>query len=105
MAATNAEIRALFDTQCGAIRRRDLDVLMSLYAPDIVYFDVVPPLRYDGAAALRARFLEWFDGYQSGTVVVGHFCASHDPAFRGPPARTKPRHCWLSPVLDRKSVV
>ncbi|WP_281026255.1 hypothetical protein [Rhizobium sp. BK418] len=27
---------------------------MSLYSPDIVYFDVVPPLRFIGTDAVRA---------------------------------------------------
>jgi len=44
---------------------KDIDRLMSLYSPDIVYFDVVPPLRYAGAAALRARFVQWFDRWKS----------------------------------------
>jgi ketosteroid isomerase-like protein len=34
-----------------------------VYSPDIVYFDVVPPLRYVGSAALRERFTRWFDGF------------------------------------------
>jgi ketosteroid isomerase-like protein len=45
------------------MRMKDLDRLMALYSPDVVYFDVVPPLRYVGSAALRARFAVWFDGY------------------------------------------
>jgi ketosteroid isomerase-like protein len=65
MASTGSEIRELFDRQSGAIRMKDVDGLMSLYSADIVYFDVVPPLRYVGSAALRGRFREWFDGYQS----------------------------------------
>jgi ketosteroid isomerase-like protein len=29
------------------------------------YFDVVPPLRYTGSAAVRRNFLRWFDGFKS----------------------------------------
>jgi ketosteroid isomerase-like protein len=43
---------------------KDLDRLMALYADDVVYFDLVPPLRYSGAAALRARFEDWFPRWQ-----------------------------------------
>jgi uncharacterized protein (TIGR02246 family) len=64
VASTQSEIRALLDRQFEAIRTKDIDRLMSLYAPDVVYFDVVPPLHYVGAAALRRRFSEWFDGYE-----------------------------------------
>jgi ketosteroid isomerase-like protein len=45
---------------------KDIDRLMSDYAHDIIYFDIVPPLQYIGSAALRDRFLEWFEGYKSG---------------------------------------
>jgi ketosteroid isomerase-like protein len=61
-----SEIRAVLDSRSEAVRVKDLERLMSHYSPDIVYFDVVPPLQYSGAAALRGRFSEWFDGYQSG---------------------------------------
>jgi ketosteroid isomerase-like protein len=37
---------------------------MSFYSPDVFYFDVVPGLQYTGSAALRRRFLEWFDGFK-----------------------------------------
>lgn len=69
------------------MRAKDIDRLMPLYAPDIVYFDVVPPLRFNGSAALRDRFLRWFDGWrgpiglqirdptvvESGDIAVAHW--------------------------------
>jgi uncharacterized protein (TIGR02246 family) len=71
MATPQSEMTALVNAQAEAIRTKDLDRLMSLYSPDIVYFDVVPPLRYVGSAALRSRFLTWFDGYQ-GPISYDH---------------------------------
>ncbi len=65
MAATDAEIRKLFDRRSEAFRTKDIEAVMSVYAPDIVYFDLVPPLRYAGAPALRARFLDWFGRWKS----------------------------------------
>lgn len=61
-----SEIRELLDSRSEAIRTKNLDGLMSHYSPDIIYYDVVPPLQYVGAAALRGRFLAWFDGYRGG---------------------------------------
>lgn len=58
-----SEVRALLDSQSEAIRIKDIDRLMSHYSPDIVYFDLVPPLQYAGSAALRGRFLDWFDRF------------------------------------------
>jgi ketosteroid isomerase-like protein len=37
---------------------------MSLYSPDSIYFDVVPPLQFAGSAAIRSNFLRWFDEYE-----------------------------------------
>jgi uncharacterized protein (TIGR02246 family) len=83
MASTESEVRALFDSQFEAIRTKDVDRLMSVYSPDIVYFDVVPPLRFVGSAALRARFSEWFEGY-TGPVEIDirdwHIVAGADSA-------------------------
>jgi ketosteroid isomerase-like protein len=87
MGSTRSEIGALYESQFDAIHAKDLDRLMSCYSPDIVYFDVVPPLRYAGSAALRGRFSDWFDGFRgpidmdvrdlsistSGDIAVAHW--------------------------------
>jgi ketosteroid isomerase-like protein len=64
MASTQSEIRALLDGRSEAVRAKDIDRLMSFYSPEIVYFDIVPGLQYTGSAALRPRFLEWFDNFE-----------------------------------------
>lgn len=63
MVSTESEVRALLDSQREAARTKDIDRLMACFSPDIVYFDVVPPLQFVGSAALRRRFLEWFGGF------------------------------------------
>jgi ketosteroid isomerase-like protein len=60
MASLQAEVSALFDRRAEAITAGVIDRLMALYDPEIVYFDLVPPLRYAGADALRERFSDWF---------------------------------------------
>lgn len=62
---TAPEIEALLDRRGRAAWDKDLDGLMAAFAPEIVYFDIVPPLRYSGAAALRDRFADWFSRWQS----------------------------------------
>ncbi len=59
-------IAALVESRSKAIRTKNLDRLMSYYASSIIYFDVVPPLQYVGSVALRNRFSNWFEGYESG---------------------------------------
>ena len=87
MDSTQSEVRVLLDNQSAAMRSKDIDRLIALYSPDIVYFDVVSPLQYAGAAALRRRFLQWFDGWKgsigmeirdlnilaSGDIAVAHW--------------------------------
>jgi ketosteroid isomerase-like protein len=65
MASNESEIRTLLERWSEAARAKDIDRLMAVYSPDIVYFDVVPPLQYAGSAAVRANFLRWFDGWES----------------------------------------
>jgi ketosteroid isomerase-like protein len=73
MTSVDSEIRAHLEDQLEAIETKDLERLMGRYSDDVVYFDVVPPLRFVGSAALRERFTTWFDastapsGWTSGT--------------------------------------
>ncbi|WP_152363228.1 YybH family protein [Microlunatus speluncae] len=60
MTSIESKIKALLDRRGLAAWEKDLDGLMSVFAPEVVYFDLVPPLRYTGAEALRERFRDWF---------------------------------------------
>jgi ketosteroid isomerase-like protein len=44
MGSTQSQIAALLESQSQAVRAKNVDRLMSLYSPDIIYYDVVPPL-------------------------------------------------------------
>jgi ketosteroid isomerase-like protein len=70
--ASEADVITLLQRRSAAIREKDIDRLMSFYSRDIVYFDLVPPLQYTGAAALRERFVHWFGSYQSSIVQELH---------------------------------
>jgi ketosteroid isomerase-like protein len=63
-AMDEADIRRRIDRGVEAIRAMDLEGVMSLYAPDIVSFDVEPPLRHVGAAAKRNNWMGVFAAYQ-----------------------------------------
>jgi ketosteroid isomerase-like protein len=69
MTSTETEVKVLLEDWSGAVRMKDIDQLMSLYAPDAVYFDLVPPLRFAGAAEIRRNFLRWFGSWQSSIGV------------------------------------
>jgi ketosteroid isomerase-like protein len=56
----DAAIRERIDSMAQAIRSKDIDTLMTHYAPDVVVFDVMPPLDVKGARAYRENFERWF---------------------------------------------
>ncbi len=57
------QIRGLIDNKVKAVRAKDIDGATSNYAPDVLSFDVVNPLRYFGAEAIRKRLEEWFSSF------------------------------------------
>ena len=59
-----AEIRRLLDERIRALHDKNIEGLMSIYAPEVVSFDIVPPLRYVGADAFRKVWEEVFFVYQ-----------------------------------------
>ena len=69
MTSTETEVKVFLEEWSEAVRVKDIDRLMSLYAPDAVYFDVVPPLRFAGGAEIRRNFLRWFGSWQSSIGV------------------------------------
>ena len=48
-----AQIRQLVDNWAKALRAKDVDGLMANYSPDMLLFDLAPPLQYKGAEAYR----------------------------------------------------
>lgn len=65
-ASDQAQIRRLLDNWVQALRAKDVNGVMSHYAPDILVFDLAPPLQYRGADECRKNWEAWF------------------PTFRGP---------------------
>ncbi len=59
-----AEIIRVLEGGVEAVRARDIDGVMSIYAPELVAFDIVPPLRYVGADAYRKPWEEVFSSFQ-----------------------------------------
>ena len=63
-ATDEAHIRQRINTCVAALRAMDLEGLMLLYAPDIVSFDLGPPLRHTGAKAKEKNWADAFAIYQ-----------------------------------------
>jgi uncharacterized protein (TIGR02246 family) len=79
-----AKIRQLIDGFQRAIRAKDLGGVLSVYAPDIVSFDLVPPMQHVGIAAYRrpweATFAS-FEGPIGYQVSDLHITATDEVAF------------------------
>ncbi len=58
-----AEIQRLLDDGIRSLHDKNIEGVMSLYAQEVVTFDIVPPLRYLGAEALRKLWEEVFSVY------------------------------------------
>ena len=64
-ATDEAQIRTLIENWAKALRAKNVDAVMSIYAPEFLAFDLAPPLQHR-VEAYRKGLEEWF------------------PTFRGP---------------------
>ena len=78
-AIDESEIRLRIEKLVEAIRAMDLEGVMSSFTPDVVSFDIEPPLQHVGAAAKRKNWANAFSAYERPlgyeirdlTIVVG----------------------------------
>ena len=59
-----AEIQRLLDEGIRSLHDKNIEGVMSMYAQEVVTFDIVPPLRYRGADAFRKVWEEVFSSFQ-----------------------------------------
>ena len=57
------ELRAIVAERVEAVRAKDPGPLAARQASGVVTFDVLPPLRTRGSAAVEEKTRSWFDGY------------------------------------------
>jgi ketosteroid isomerase-like protein len=62
--STEAVLRKHIDELGQAIRDKNVDHLMTFYAPDVVVFDVRPPLDTCGTGEIRKNFERWFASFE-----------------------------------------
>jgi uncharacterized protein (TIGR02246 family) len=83
-AAAERQIRALLDNVADAIRAKETDAVIVHYAPDVLAFDLLPPLQYVGTEAIGKRLSEWFSSFQGSLGFEMHhlsITAGDDVAF------------------------
>ena len=57
------ELRALVDERVAAVAAKDPKPLAARLHPDVVTFNVIPPMHARGSAAVEAATRTWFDSY------------------------------------------
>jgi uncharacterized protein (TIGR02246 family) len=57
-------IRAVVDDWLTAVRAKDTARAISHYAPEVVSFDLAPPLEYRGTEAIRRSLDGWFSTFR-----------------------------------------
>jgi ketosteroid isomerase-like protein len=63
--AEQAAIATLLERHAQAIRDKDADATLAVYAPELVLCDLAPPLARAGAAAVDRKILSaWFDTWR-----------------------------------------
>ena len=59
-----AAIRDLIEGFVKAFRHKDMNGVMSVFAPEVVSFDLGPPLQHGGGETFITRWQELFESYQ-----------------------------------------
>ncbi|MBF6193876.1 nuclear transport factor 2 family protein [Nocardia implantans] len=77
------ELRRTIDKAVEGLRVKDLDALKRLYTPDVVSFDVEPPLQHVGIAAKLENWAKVFQFFEKVTYEVRDltFTVGGDVAF------------------------
>ena len=57
---TEVQIQQVMDEWVAAVKARDTERLMALYASDVVVYDYPPPLQHIGVEQHRRSFEQWF---------------------------------------------
>lgn len=82
--SSEAQIRALMDDRAKAARAKDVDRILSHFAPDVRSFEFEPPLQIVGSAAVRKACETGYSAFQGSfdyEVSDLHIAAGDDVAF------------------------
>ena len=107
--ADESEVRTVIDALADAVRARDVDAMLALCAPNVVVFDLLPPLAHEGTDAVEGAWvaplqslegqaeyeIEHLDVAVGGDVAFGHALTP----FGGTTKEGGRTHAWLRSTL------
>lgn len=73
-ASSETEIRQWMNDFKQAFEAKDTKAVMALYAPDVLAYDIVPPLQYVGSDAYGKDFATYFAGYKGPVTLEYRDC-------------------------------
>lgn len=73
-ASSEAEVRQWMNDFKQAFEAKDTKAVMALYAPDVLAYDIVPPLQYVGADAYAKDYDTYFAGYKGPVTLEFRDC-------------------------------
>jgi ketosteroid isomerase-like protein len=73
-ASSDAEIHQWMDNFKHAFEAKDTNAVMALYTPDILAYDVIPPLQYVGSDAYTKDWNTFFSGFQGSPTLEFRDC-------------------------------
>jgi ketosteroid isomerase-like protein len=63
-------IKEMLEAQAKAVQKQNIDEAVKNYAPDVLIYDVVGPLRHDkGVASVKQRLTQWFSTFAEGSAI------------------------------------
>jgi ketosteroid isomerase-like protein len=68
--AGETQVRHWLDDFQKAFAARDTEATMKLYAPDVIAYDITPPLQYVGKDAYTKDFATYYAGYKNLAIEV-----------------------------------
>lgn len=63
------QIREMIDTLLAAESAKDVDGSVAPYIKDVVSYDLIDPLQYNGVDTIRERLNQWFSSFD-GQIVI-----------------------------------
>lgn len=105
VSSSEQQVRQWMNDFKHAFEARDTKAIMALYAPDVIAYDVTPPLQYVGKASYTKDWAGYFAGYKGPMHIEFrdcHISASGDIAIlfcllhvNGTLTNGKPASIWL----------
>lgn len=63
-AKNEAKVREVIDSWAKAVSAKDIEATMACFAPDVLTFDLAPPLQHTGRERIKKDMEEWFPTWE-----------------------------------------